>query len=334
MSSPNDPWKCLTPPSRAANVSAQRVDPELPWDVFWAVDADRNCLLILQHDKELQHRKLPRPRGLRVEAFTPSSEPYARIIIRLIDKEQREIFYRFCLDIIAATRHTKTQEEAVEQFLVRIWRWHRLLRSGRDGKLSDEEQKGLIGELGVLDRHLIPVLGAINAVKCWTGPLGSPKDFEIGKVCIEAKARRIAAVPHVIISSEHQLDSSGINILFLHVTEVTPTVKDSSDAATVTQIAGEIRSKLEKHDLAAVEIFEERLASTGFSWMDDYSDKLWLQGQEYLFEVRDGFPRVTPMMFPAGVRNLRYSISLSECAPFRVKLENLQKEISERNHGD
>ena len=334
MSSPNDPWKCLTPPSRAANVSAQRVDPELPWDVFWAVDADRNCLLILQHGKELQHRKLPRPRGLRVEAFTPSGEPYARIIIRLIDKEQREIFYRFCLDIIAATRHTKAQEEAVEQFLVRIWRWHRLLRSGRDGKLSDEEQKGLIGELGVLDRHLIPVLGAINAVKCWTGPLGSPKDFEIGKVCIEAKTRRIAAVPHVIISSEHQLDSSGINILFLHVTEVTPTVKDSSDAATVTQIAGEIRSKLERHDLAAVEIFEERLASTGFSWVDDYSDKLWLQGQEYLFEVRDRFPRVTPMMFPAGVGNLRYSISLSECAPFRVKLENLQKEISERNHGD
>ena len=332
MINSNDPWDGLEPPDSATNVSAKRVDPALQWDVFWAVDSDRNCLLVLQYDKEIPRRKLPRPRGLQVKTFEPDGKSYARIIVQLVDNEQREIFYRLCLDITAATQHAKTQEEAVDQFLIRIWRWHRLLKRGKDERLSAEEQKGLIGELSVLDKHIIPVLGTLDAVKCWTGPLGAPKDFEIGKVCIEVKARRIAATPYVIISSEHQLDSTSISTLFLHVTEVTPATDRSPNAVTITKIADELRAKIEKQDSAAAEMFEERLVATGFDWMDDYSDELWIQGEEYLFEVRDGFPRVTPIMFPAGVENLRYSISLPECAPFCVELENLRKAISESSH--
>ena len=332
MINSNNPWESLAPPDHLANISAQRVDPKLQWDVFWAVDSDKNCLLVLQHGDGILHRKLPRPHGLRVKIFSPVDESRTGIIIQLVERGQHEIFYRFCLDVIAATRLAKTEEEAVERFLTRVWRWHRLLRSGRDGKLSAEEQKGLIGELGVLDRHLVPVLGAMEAVKCWTGPLGAPKDFEIGTVCVEAKARRIAATPHVMISSEHQLDSSGISILFLHVTEVTSAANGMLGAATVTQIANRVRVKIASHDLAAAEAFEERLAAAGLDLMDDYSDELWLQGQEYLFEVRDGFPRVTPIMFPAGVENLRYSISLPECAPFSTELENLKKAISGKDH--
>ena len=47
-----DPWEPIQPPSQSTNASSRRVDPDLRWDMFWAVDTDRNCLLILQYDKE------------------------------------------------------------------------------------------------------------------------------------------------------------------------------------------------------------------------------------------------------------------------------------------
>ena len=332
---PTDPWKGIQPPERTSDVSALRIDPSLQWGMFWAVDIDRNCLLILQHRKESRppHR-LPRLRGLQVETRSPDSGPHDLLIIRLVDREQREIFHRLCLDIIAATGLGETEEDAIARFLARTWRWHRLLMGGRDGRLGDEEQKGLVGELGVLDNLLFPVIGVSEAVRCWTGPLGAPKDFEIGWICIEAKARRGTAMSHVSVSSEHQLDSSGTGSLYLHVAEVAAASEDTPDAVTITEIAGGIRSKIAAQDPATVDLFEERLAAVGFDWDDDYSDKRWLYGREHLFEVRDGFPRITPAMFPGGVGNVRYSISLPDCEPFRADTADLMKLISRGNDAD
>ena len=156
-----DPWSGITPPARTARISARRVDRPTRWGLYWGVDADRNILLILQHAGGTgRARRLPALRGLRVEVQSADGTSAERIVIRLMDPEQREIFLRFCQDIIEATALATTETQAVERFLARTWRWHRLLRSGRENRLGDEEQKGLIGELVVLERHLLPTLGA------------------------------------------------------------------------------------------------------------------------------------------------------------------------------
>ena len=313
----DDPWRDISAP-QASQINARRVPQETPWGLYWAVDAERNVLLILQHSGTSRRpRRLPKLRGLRVEAQPADSRSDERIVIRLTDPEQRDIFLRFCRDIIDATVLAQTEEQAVERFLARTWRWHRLLKGGRDERLGDDEQRGLIGELIVLERHLLPVLGALDAVRCWTGPLDAPHDFEISRIHVEAKARG-SATPRVVISSEHQLQSGNAEKLFLHVTEVTTAAEDGSDALTVTDIAARIRVVLAERDMAAVDIFEERLNMVGFDWTDDYSDKSWVVGQEALYDVREGFPRITSAMVPGGVGNVRYMISLPECEEYRV----------------
>ena len=212
----SDPWKPIKRPDRMSTVSARRVDSSLPWGVFWAVDVDGNCLLMLQHRRgAMAPRRLPKLRGLQVETRSPEVGPHGLLVIRLLEREQREIFHRLCLDIVAATVAAKSEEEAIERFLGRTWRWHRLLRSGRDGRLTEEEQRGLAGELRFLGMHLFPTVGIAVGVRCWTGPLDSPKDFEIGGICVEVKARRSTATPYVAVASEHQLDSNGVEMLFL-----------------------------------------------------------------------------------------------------------------------
>ena len=313
----DDPWRDIAAP-QASQINARRVMQATPWGLYWAVDAQRNVLLILQHrETSRRSRRLPRLRGLRVEAQPADGGSDERIVIRLTDPEQRDIFLRFCRDIVEATALAHTEEQAVDRFLARTWRWHRLLQGGRDKRLGDDEQRGLIGELVVLERHLLPALDALDAVRCWTGPLDAPHDFEITRIHVEAKARG-SATPRVMISSEHQLESGNAERLFLHVTEVTTAAEGGQDALTVADIATRIRVVLAGRDMAAVDIFEERLGAVGFDWTDDYSDKSWVVGQEALYDVREGFPRITSTMVPGGVGNVCYMISLPDCERFRV----------------
>ena len=324
----SDPWSGISPPARNS-FSARRVPNSGGRDLYWAVDADRNPLLILEYQRGGRRpSRLPNLRGLRVERLPADKATHERIVIRLVDREQRDIFLRFCRDIVDATVRATTEEQAVELLLARTWRWHRLLQGGRDGRLSDEEQKGLVGELLVLEQHLLPRLDATDAVRCWTGPLGTPQDFEVGGIHVEAKARG-STTPRISISSELQLESGNADMLFLHVTEVVIATEGTAGASTVTDVAERIRATIASHALVAAEFFEERLCAVGFDWADDYSDKPWLVAGESLYEVRDGFPCITPGMFAGGVENVRYAISLPDCESFRVDPSTLGSAVEE-----
>ena len=323
----DDPWRDISG-AQASQISARRVSQETPWGLYWAVDAERNVLLILQHAGTTRRsRRMPKLRGLRVEAQPVDGGSDERIVIRLMDPEQRDIFLRFCRDIVDATMLAQTEEQAVERFLARTWRWHRLLQGGRDKRLSDDQQRGLIGELMVLENHLLPVLGALNSVRCWTGPLDGPHDFEISGIHVEAKAQG-SVIPRVTISSEHQLDQGNANRLFLHVTEVASWAEGEPNALTLTDITQRIRAVLAERDMAALDLFEERLDAVGFNWTDDYSDKPWVVGEEALYEIREEFPRLTAGMVPGGVANVRYTISLPDCEGFRVLPASLPITVS------
>ena len=236
------------------------------------------------------------------------------------------MFHHFCMDVVDATQPSLSEAEAVERFLVRTWRWHRLLRGGGDGRLSQDEQKGLIGELCVLERQLLPLIGPVDAVRAWTGPVGAPKDFQVGWIGIEAKSRS-PHVPTVRISSAEQLDTAGTTRLFLHVIEVSGAPSDSA-SVTITDVAASVRDTIAALDMSAAIQFEERLNATGFEWNDDYSDNPLLIGDVSLFEVLEGFPRITPPMFVPGVEDVQYAIALSRCENFRVDMTVLAQAIS------
>jgi hypothetical protein len=73
-----------------------------------------------------------------------------------------------------------------------------------------------------------------------------------------------------------------------------------------------------EEDGAAFEAWEETLYSTGYDPENDYDGRRWLLGSTANFEVVDSFPRVSPPLAP-GVENVRYSISLDACEPFRLR---------------
>lgn len=328
-----DPWKVLEPPAQAYAASGRRVDPELQWNLYWGLDADRSCLLMFRYARENSPRnKLPSLRGLDVEMRRLPDSRDALLVVRLKEPEQRAIFHRLCLDISSATREAESEADAVQRFLARTWRWHRLLRTGHDGRLSTEEQKGLIGELQFLEYHLMPVLGVQKALHAWVGPLDAPKDFEIGDVCVECKARRGGAQPWLSISSEFQLDDDGLSALFVHVASINTTTMDD-EGRTLTDIVKAVGTNIEIEDPGAEQLFNERLSAAGFDWSHDYSDSLWQSGSEQLYEVQGQFPRVRSAALVPGVSKLKYAISLHACEGYRVDAEYVRAMIEGNRDG-
>ena len=320
MEPKTDPWKDLILPLNSASLSAKRVDADGRWNFFWAYAYDKKRIMALRHTAEASLRiQLPMLKGIKCLLLPEEPDGTRLLSLKLQDSSLHDIFYQLCLDIIAAANSATTESEVVARTVARTWRWHHLLRGGGDKQLSSEEQKGLIGELLVIEKFLLPALSPKDAVSSWRGPLGAPKDFEIGTIAIEAKARRGAATPYVSISSEHQLDRSGTERLFLHVADISGAVSGSADAFTVTMIAVRVEQLLRSADESAADAFVSLLEAAGFRWEDDYSDKTWLHGSDRAYEVVDHFPAITAQNCATGVSQVHYAIALAECEPFRVE---------------
>lgn len=329
-----DPWSEIKPPKSSASFATVRVNPDIRWNFFWARDLERKCLLILSYDEELPGKpKVPKLREIEVRVHKPNEDHPGLLVFRLLDSAHRDIFYRLCQDIMEGASTADAEQEACEIAIQRTWRWHHLLRGGGDGRLSNEEQKGLIGELLVLEKYLLTNLSTRDSLHAWQGPLGATKDFEVGRTCIEAKARKGSAVPYVRINSEFQLDIDGIDHLFLFVVDLDRATEDMENGESLTTTARRIRAIIEEHG-DSLEIYEERLQAAGFQWFHDYSTDLWVEGRKRLHEVTASFPAIRAADIQSGIANVTYAIGLLECEDFLVPPEQLVSLLTGVHHGD
>lgn len=331
----SDPWTEIATPKAVAMINTRRISADYRWDFFWGKDHAGKCLMVLSHAAaSTPVGKLPNPRGLSVENTAPSDGRRA-LILKLLETSQRDIFLRLARDIIQAVEEKESEPEAVAVALARTWRWHHLLKGGGGGKLGDDAQKGLIGELLILKRHLLPAMPHLAAIDAWKGPLGSPKDFEIGRLVIEAKARRGTSTPHVRISSEYQLDASGCDCLLLHVVELDriDSEADAPSAVSIASLAADIRKMIEAEDRTALDMFDASLTSSGVGDPSDYEEDLWVEGRSRVFQVGDGFPAITPATTGSGVTGVQYAIDLAACEPFGVLAVRIGEELGKQGHG-
>ena len=191
----NDPWVQISKPAEA-RYTGRRADSEHPYNFFWARDLEGRCLLVFEYSNAITIRdRRPRLKEIRIIEPRIDDGP-ARFILELTHSENREIFYQLCLDIIESARECADEKSALATLLRRTWRWHGMLKGGLDERLGPEGQKGLIGELRILELILLPKFAASDALEFWRGPEGAPKDFSIGDISIEAKAKRGAAQPY------------------------------------------------------------------------------------------------------------------------------------------
>jgi len=307
---PNEtPWSGL----EAGKTDTRRVDAKGKWNFFWAVMPKTDVALVLQLSRLPEPVPLlPKLRNIEMQFQTLPGGPI--LYIRLKDSAQLEPFETLCRDVVTAGEAATDESAALERAIGRTFRWHHLLRGRGPGVLSEEEQKGLLGELEIF-LTLMERLGPSGALNAWTGPSGAPKDFELQADCIEVKARRGASRPHVKISSEHQLaDVAGCR-LWLAVLAVDRV--QAPNGKTLAEVVDTIAREIEHREPGALLDWERHLADAGFDPADDYSPWRWIAGPAVFHSITEGFPRVTAPV-PLGVSNVTYNLDISACAPYRV----------------
>lgn len=300
----NNPWE------RLSVGDARRVNGIGRYDFFWIVLEDFVPALALKlGTEELPDHRVPKLRSLDLR-YRLLNGGHA-LVISLTDRSLSDTFATLCLDVVRAGEAGSGVDQALSLALHRTRRWHYLLRGGASEELSVEEQRGLVAELAFL-RSVVEAKGPEFALEGWKGPEGASKDFEFPRACVEIKARRAAAKPHIAISSEDQLGDVPGARLFLNITDVASAVK--GDGLTLHEHVGMISALLTPSPFALAR-FEDLLVAAGYDAAHKYEDRRWAVGADRVFEVAEGFPRlVTPM--PVGVANVRYSIALSACKPF------------------
>lgn len=242
--------------------------------------------------------------------------------------EHREIFYRLCTDVLEATRDCKDAASALHVMLRRTWRWHQLLRGERDGRLSSEAQKGLIGELECIANIVLPHFSPSEVMTFWEGPAGLPKDFVIGETCIEVKARHGAARPLISISSEHQLDQAGFQNLFLYVVDLSSAAVSDEGSFNLSDYVDRTCQLIHEKDPGAIEIFETKLLEVGYLKEDDYSDRYWIRMGAQGYQVQDDFPRIVDDKLPVGVTDVCYKIDLGDIQDYKLEQAEMEATIT------
>lgn len=235
------------------------------------------------------------------------------LLIELKDRAFKDLFEVLAGDVLTAIQSSSGSQATLQAALRCIDRWRRFVeRTGEP--LSDEEVRGLIGELVVLCR-CARRFGASVALDAWTGPDRALRDFELPDSSIEVKTYQGDDAATVLISSPDQLDAVALRPVHLAAVRLTPS---DAQGCTISEFVMRTASVIGT-DTAEAEVLEERLATAGYLAVHaSLYVKRFIAGPVTTYAVTPGFPRIRSIDVPQGVLGVRFALSIPALVPFQA----------------
>ncbi|WP_438382517.1 PD-(D/E)XK motif protein [Asaia sp. BMEF1] len=310
-----------------SGMDRRRLEAQAPVDVFACVfwPRGRSGLLVEGdgHVADLAER-VPRCRGVRVvlEEHGGSSQPErTKLAIVLEEERLREIFAVLSADLVNAIVTEPSSAVALRRCIDRLCMWRGLFDRIAPEGLSEERQRGLFGELIVLD-HLFLVAGnLLDGVAAWIGSDSAHQDFRRGGLAIEVKTSLAKRHTKIMISNEKQLDER------LHDTLVLASIRlDESEphGLSLPDLVAQLRLRL-AGDEPATRLFDERLLLANYLDVHAplYEVRRYRVTSTQWFRVEGQFPRLTEVNLPAGVGDIHYSIIADDLGAWEMDEETV-----------
>jgi len=226
----------------------------------------------------------------------------------------RLTFYSLCNDLIETTKKYDNENEAILAVANRFRNWKKMFQ-GAPKKMSEEEYKGLLGELLFLYKKMIPFYGIDCAIGSWSGANKTAKDFSVNEKWYEVKSTSSAST-EVVISSLTQLESDYIGYLVVVKTERMSS-EYNDGLSSVNEVANAIISQIDNESVK--DDFINKLNAYGYDMSDNE-----LENNKYRFvainayRVDKDFPKITSEEVPSrAIVKVAYSISLAAIDGFR-----------------
>lgn len=318
-------WGSLAREGATGGLVRRRLHPEAGVDIFACLIAPEGEVGILLEGDWPRGQALgllPACRGLRIAGAVQSGErPRGILSILLEDERLLETFSVLATDLVDTASVAADLPSAAKACIDRIALWQELFERVTNPGLSLEAQRGLFGELVVLERVVIPALGIHEAVRAWVGPEGANQDFMAGGTGIEVKATISKAPVRLRISNELQLDDTGLEQLF--VAHVSLLATPGSNRK-LPELVNDLQQML-KEEPAAMRDFDYKLAQAGYedAAKHQYESYGYVLREAGYYRVASGFPRLTKASLPSGVGDVTYSIPVELLHPFGTDAEDV-----------
>lgn len=316
-------WNSLGDEPAATGMTRRRLETDAPVDLFACIfwPSGRPGLLI--EGDGAQHPptdRIPACRGVKVlhEVISPSN-PRTILQVALEDDRLRDIFSILSTDLVDSIRHEETGEAGLRRCIERLSMWQGLFERVPADGLSEEAQRGLFGELTILEDLCLAEMDPLEAVTAWAGPAAAHQDFIVRDSAIEVKTALSKRHSRVTVANERQLDERAHRVLLLaYVRLQRSDAKGLSLPALVTQI----RTLLQP-DIAARREFDNRLAQSGYLELHAplYEPNNYRVIDLKLYQVHAEFPRLTEANLPAGVGDIRYTIIPDNLSEYELTRE-------------
>jgi hypothetical protein len=315
-------WQEMEAEANAVGWSTRLARPEPGCQLLVALDHSTRSRAILLRANVASippRREWPACRGLELRLASVGTDTY--LSVRLRDAAARDVFAALAEMLAARLMYAGSEKDVVAELFGGLRRWQTFLAAAHDG-LGVEVQRGLFGELYLLDLLLVPTLGPRAAAQGWKGFAHAHQDFQFSTGAVEVKTTA-ATVPNAVrITSVRQLDGTGVGELFLFVLivddrDVSP---PGAGGVTLAGLVARCRRSLASDSLALA-LLDEGLLQMG--WLDAHADRydgrrLTVRAQR-CFHVREGFPRLLERGLPVGVGDVTYTLDLAACQTFEVK---------------
>lgn len=298
-------------PIDANGFRLNRINPDSSLNIFAGVDAS-SCVLIA-----IGTAKRPPNIDIDTNAFDyfrqQRNDGSWLMVLRLQRKGLEAVFGRLCQDLLDAATCVSGDDALISLFKERLMLWKRLFQQGTNGLLEPYQIKGLMAELLILE-WIIETSGRdlSEIVNGWVGPLGADQDFCFSDEVIEVKAIRPSA-DEVSISSLGQLYSQ--LPIRLIVVEMRSAARGEQGALSLNDVVTRLESYISSSS-QALAAFKDRILEAGFVEQEYYDTICFEPVGKKLFDVGEGFPRLTAESVAEGITKADYQISVASISSF------------------
>jgi len=321
-------WNSINSESDTTSVKTQiarKIPSKGVFPVFLATDFKKGIRLLyikLDSNHDIITENLPRFRGLEISLTLTSiggfqNQEFIKFTQSIPNTEN--IFESVISDICENVVHLQNKKNLPAALTKVLNEWKVFFEKQQNEILSISSQKGLVGELHFLRDYLFQKYSFTESLFYWTGSDKTNHDFQIKNIAVEVKTTSSKQHKKFVISSERQLDSTGLEHLYLSLFALN--LHSNMPERTLPKLIGEIYTQLQEDPFATFQ-FQIKIAKYGYNEIhaEKYTTGFSLFEMRF-FEVVEGFPRLLQGNLPDGVGDLKYSIVVSACTPFEIKTD-------------
>lgn len=311
-------WSMLTTPS-PGKLQIIKIDTICKPDLMVGLNENSNRCLVLNLKKSFKSKFY----GQEKENIKTSYDSKNHcIVLELLDNFYNPLFNDLIISLYFKIKDITDISLSTNTFISTINSWSAFFENRRKTGLSDDEVKGMFGEMKVLI-DLISVKSSYNIddiLRGWTGPYDKHYDFCFEDVNIEVKTKNIDS-NEVKISSSYQLDTELGKGMHLNVVSVN---NGKSSGENLEDLFIEIRALITAAS-GDQGIFIQALSQKGLTskTIKNYND---INFQAIVSEIYDCnhinvsnvFPRIVDSKLSENIGDVRYKINLHQLDSFII----------------